>query len=224
MLISTFNINKFCGPYSYKGFYYNPRNIDFKTPIKEIVCSLLKNKNDIVFLQEFIDYTVINAKELFPETHYCIYANDLNCKKSNVVAITLANSDWEHINDFKTTDFLNKFIEMKLESQNLTIVSFHNTDTNIENIIQTYFDNKNADIILGDFNNIEWTEKLKTGSFANEYRDLVTDDMITFKPAQTTVDHIFIRKKDEYKNKIVFNGVVQTFSSDHNLLTFSLNL
>lgn len=43
MRISSFNINKFCGPYSNKnGGYYNPRNIDFKSDIKNLVKSLLK--------------------------------------------------------------------------------------------------------------------------------------------------------------------------------------
>ena len=52
MRISSFNINKFCGAYTNpraKGGYYNPRNIDFKSSIKEIVYSLLNEKDDIVF-------------------------------------------------------------------------------------------------------------------------------------------------------------------------------
>ena len=53
MRISTYNINMFCGPYKNMLGYYNPRDIDFRTPIKEIVDSLLKNEYDIIFLQEF---------------------------------------------------------------------------------------------------------------------------------------------------------------------------
>ncbi len=50
MRISSFNINKFCGPYSNDGRYYNPRNIDFRTPIRDIVKENLKEKDDIFFL------------------------------------------------------------------------------------------------------------------------------------------------------------------------------
>lgn len=56
MNISTFNINKFQGPYSNpcaKGGYYNPRNIDFKTPIKNLCSRYLENEDDIIFVQEF---------------------------------------------------------------------------------------------------------------------------------------------------------------------------
>ena len=47
--------------------------------------------------------------------------------------------------------------------------------------------------------------------------------MITFKPAQTTIDRIFINK-DKYENKITFNRPIKTYTSDHNLLTFILNI
>lgn len=64
MRISSFNINKFCGLYSgTKGAYYNPRNIDFITPIKDIISKVLKTKDDIIFLQEFYDNKNIKAEE-----------------------------------------------------------------------------------------------------------------------------------------------------------------
>ena len=47
--------------------------------------------------------------------------------------------------------------------------------------------------------------------------------MITYKPAQTSIDRIFINK-NKYENKIIFNGVIDTYVSDHNFLTFSLNI
>ena len=63
MRISSFNINKFCGAYgsSLEPVYYNPRNVDFKSKIKEIVDSLLVETDDIVFLQEFIDNQYISG-------------------------------------------------------------------------------------------------------------------------------------------------------------------
>lgn len=75
MKISSFNINKFCGPYSNRGQYYNPRNIDFKTPIKKIVESALENQEDIIFLQEFINNKYIDVSELFPDKKYKINNN-----------------------------------------------------------------------------------------------------------------------------------------------------
>lgn len=51
----------------------------------------------------------------------------------------------------------------------------------------------------------------------------MTDDMITFKPAQSTIDRIFVAKEYDSR-KIVFNGILETFTSDHNILTFTLNI
>ena len=222
MRISSFNINKFCGPYSLKGQYYNPKNVDFKTPIKEIVDDLLKNKDDIFFLQEFTDNRKIGVKELFSEEKFKIF-NDDPLTKSNVVAITLENSAWVKKEQAERTEFTNKFLEMELNKHELSIVSFHNTDEKIKNKVQKIFDdtNNNIDVIIGDFNDIEWIRCLEEG---NDYIDLVTNNMITFKPAQTAIDRIFVKNKEKFIDKIVFNGIVETFLSDHNLLTFSLNI
>lgn len=221
MRISSFNINKFCGPYGLKGRYYNPKNIDFKTPIKEIVDALLKNKDDIFFLQEFTDNINIGVKELFSEEKFKIFHYYPLTIKSNVVAITLENSAWVKKEQAEGTEFTNKFLEMELNKHELSIVSFHNTDKKIRNKVQKIFDDNNIDVIIGDFNDIEWIRCLEEG---NDYIDLVTNNMITFKPAQTAIDRIFVKNKEKFIDKIVFNGIVETFLSDHNLLTFSLNI
>ena len=76
MNISTFNINKFQGPYSNpcaKGGYYNPRNIDFKTPIKNLCSRYLENEDDRdseVSRQEFLEqlrYMGIDQSFVYPE-------------------------------------------------------------------------------------------------------------------------------------------------------------
>ncbi len=82
-----------------------------------------------------------------------------------------------------------------------------------------FFKNNEADIILGDFNSEEFISEEKYN-----YKDLITKDMITFKPAQTTIDHIFVNTQKNYDNKIEFNGIVETFASDHNLISFKLNI
>ena len=72
MNISTFNINKFQGPYSNpcaKGGYYNPRNIDFKTPIKNLCSRYLENEDDIIFVQEFYDDNKVRTKEYFEKNN-----------------------------------------------------------------------------------------------------------------------------------------------------------
>lgn len=83
------------------------------------------------------------------------------------------------------------------------------------------FDRGDKDIILGDFNNTDWINTLHDS--LSGYRDLVTNDMITYKPAQTSIDRIFINE-NKYENKIIFNGIIETYMSDHNFLTFSLNI
>lgn len=59
--------------------------------------------------------------------------------------------------------------------------------------MENEFDRGDKDIILGDFNNTKWIDNLHK-SPNNKYRDLVTNDMITYKPAQTSIDRIFINK------------------------------
>ena len=211
MRISSFNINKFCGPYSNDGRYYNPRNIDFRTPIRDIVKEHLKEKEDIFFLEEFTNNGYINVFELFKG--YKIFYNGDKLERSHVVAITLEDSLWERIDSKK--DYPNKYIEMKLNE--LQIICFHNTCDTIFSNIEKCFASKEHDIILGDFNGVRCDD-------TEGYRDLVTMDMVTFKPAQTTIDHLWVKNQERFNNKIVFNGIIETFTSDHNLLTFSLNV
>lgn len=221
MKISTFNINKFQGPYSNpcaKGGYYNPRNIDFKTPIKNLCSRYLENEDDIIFVQEFYDDNKVRTKEYFEKNGYKVFHNSDKILKSHVVAITLKKSLWEVTNPEEEIDFQNKFIEMELKEKSLKIISFHNTDEKIKNKINNEFDRGDKDIILGDFNNTGWINTLH-----GIYRDLVTNDMITYKPAQTSIDRIFINE-NKYENKIIFNGIIETYMSDHNFLTFSLNI
>ena len=229
MRISSFNINKFQGAYSNintKGGYYNPRNINFKTHINSIVNSLLKDKDDIIFLQEFYDKDNLKSREFFINHGYAIYNNiedkydkEFNKCKSHVVAITLKESPWKIIKPSPEIELQNKFVVMELEEKSLKIISFHNTDDKIRAIVETEFKNVDKQIILGDFNNKDWIEYLNSENF--EYRDLITDDMITFKPAQTAIDRIFVTKEYD-SSKIVFNGVIETYASDHNILTFLL--
>jgi len=71
MRISSWNVNKFQGAYSNpqtRGGYYNPRNIDFKTPIKKLISSCIKEKDDIVFLQEFYDNNILKTRDFLRRT------------------------------------------------------------------------------------------------------------------------------------------------------------
>lgn len=216
MKISCFNINKFCGAYSLKGYYYNPKNLDFKTSIKNLVDQYVTEDNDIFFMEEFIDNQYINVTNLFKDYEIHYHGNKL--EKSHVVAITLKNSRWKKI-ETNEKNYTNKFLGM--ESDNLKIICFHNTDkeneNNISAKIKEYFNNEEYDIILGDFNG-------SPSYNSNKYRDLISTDMITYKPAQSTLDHIYIKICDQFKNKISFNGIIETYASDHNLLTFILNI
>ena len=161
MRISSFNINKFCGAYSsINGGYYNPRNIPFKLQIKNIVDNVLRDIDDIIFLQEFIENQYVDVLNLFNKEKYTIFSNSNYKKiKSSVVAMTLKGSTWEKEDFHQEIEFSNKIIEMRMKD--LKVLSFHNTDDNIKKIINSYFQEKNVDIIIGDFNNIKWIDTLK---------------------------------------------------------------
>ena len=224
MMISSLNVNKFCGPYGNpktNGGYYNPRNINFKTQIRAIVEKNLKSTEDIFFLQEVLNNKYIELFNLFPEEDYKIHFNQVEITKSHVVAVTLKQSKWDICSiENNESELTNKMIRMK--KGDLTILGLHKTDEPIKEYVDRSFLNQDADIIIGDFNDISWIEEINNNN--NNYRDLVTEDMVTYKPAQSTIDRIFVRNKKEFKNKIVFNGIVETYATDHNLLTFQLNI
>lgn len=49
--------------------------------------------------------------------------------------------------------------------------------------------------------------------------------MITYKPAHISINSIFIKKdKSKYRNKIIFNGVIETYALKYNLLIFTFNI
>lgn len=209
------------------GGYHNPRNIDFVTPIIEIISPLLKTKKDIVFFQEFYDDKNIKIEELLNQLGYNIYHNSvLKGKiKSHVVAVTLSDSEWKILPNPDNFELDNKVIEMAIEmdfDNDLRVVSFHNTNEQIKLLIDDYFKKGDHHILLGDFNDAEWINSLNVEK--NNYRDLVTNDMITYKPGQTAIDRIFIKREEKFKNRVVFNGVTETYASDHNLITFSMNI
>lgn len=216
MQISTFNINKFCGAYSNRGRYYNPRNLDFRTPIKEIVDSVLCRKSDIIFLEEFTDNSYIEAEKLFDSERYSIFHNKKLTEKSGVVAITFQNSLWSIDTKYSS----NKLLGMKFKKNDIELkaIGFHNTSDSIKNVIDQTIRDGETDIVLGDFNDTSWLDSLSTQE--NGYVSLISNDKITFKPAQTTIDGVLL--KNELSNKVGSKTVMQTYASDHNLVTFTL--
>lgn len=218
MQISTFNINKFCGAYSYKGRYYNPRNLDFRTPIKEIVDSVLCMESDIVFLQEFTDNVYIEAEKLFDDEKYSIFHNKKLNEKSSVVAITFKKSLWSIDTKYSS----NKLLGMKFKKNDIEIktIGFHNTSDSIKDFIDQMISDAETDIVLGDFNDTIWLESLNSQD--NGYISLISNEKITFKPAQTTIDGVFVRKK--LYNNVKYADVIETFASDHNLVTCTLEI
>lgn len=180
----------------------------------------MNEKDDIIFIQEFTDNDYINVEKLFKEDNYTIFSNSDLKIKSCVVAIALNGTPWEIVKSEDGPDFVNKYIEMKLKKE-LRVIGFHNTNEVIKKMINEHFQNGDNQVILGDFNDKEWIVSLS--SEENKYRDLVTDDMITFKPAQTAIDRIFVKKEQD--SLIMFNDVEvrETYASDHNILTLLLN-
>ena len=189
MKISSWNVNKFQGAYSNpqtRGGYYNPKNIDFKTPIKKLISSCIKEKDDIVFLQEFYDNNILKTKDFFGENYKVLHnecEGNFNDIKSHVVAITRKDSSWKLVEQTLNKSSLgNKWIEVELRGKNFRILSFHNTGEPVKERVNREFRNKEKMIILGDFNDSYWIKEIKN---KYEYDDIITDDYITFKPVYT---------------------------------------
>ena len=180
----------------------------------------MNEKDDIIFIQEFTDNKYIKVEDFFEKDSYIIFHNSDLKIKSSVVAIALNGTPWEIVKPEDGADLVNKYIEMKLKKE-LRVIGFHNTDEVIKEMINEHFQKGDNQVILGDFNDKEWIVSLD--SEENKYRDLVTDGMITFKPAQTAIDRIFVKKGQV--DLITFNDVdvIETYASDHNVLTLLLN-
>lgn len=226
MKISSWNVNKFQGAYSNprtKGGYYNPKNIDFKTPIKKLISSCIKEKDDVVFLQEFYDNNILKTKDFFGENFKVLHnkcEGNFNDIKSHVVAITRKDSSWKLVEQTLNKSSLgNKWIEVELEEEGLSILSLHNTHKSIMEKANKEFRKKEKMIILGDFNNSSWIKEIKN---KYEYDDIITEDDITFKPAQTAIDRIFINRQFEYGEIEDSPIVIETYLSDHNLLSLEI--
>lgn len=228
MKISSWNVNKFQGAYSNpqtRGGYYNPKNIDFKTPIKKLISSCIKEKDDIVFLQEFYDNNILKTKDFFGENYKVLHnecEGNFNDIKSHVVAITRKDSSWKLVEQTLNKSSLgNKWIEVELRGKNFRILSFHNTGEPVKERVNREFRNKEKMIILGDFNDSYWIKEIKN---KYEYDDIITDDYITFKPAQTAIDRFFINRQFEYGEIEDSPIVIETYLSDHNLLSLEIKL
>lgn len=229
MRISSWNVNKFQGAYSNpqtRGGYYNPKNIDFKTPIKKLISSCIKEKDDIVFLQEFYDNNILKTKDFFGETFEVLHnkcEGNFNDIKSHVVAITRKDSLWKLVEQTLNKSSLgNKWIEVELAEEGLSVLSLHNTHKSIMEKVNKEFRKKEKMIILGDFNNSSWIKEIKN---KYEYDDIITnDDDITFKPAQTAIDRIFINRQFKYGEIEDSPIVIETYLSDHNLSSLEIKL
>lgn len=115
----------------------------------------------------------------------------------------------------------NKWIEVELSGKNFRILSFHNTGEAVKERVNREFRNKEKMIILGDFNDSYWIKDIKN---KYEYDDIITDDDITFKPAQTAIDRVFINRCLKYEKIGVSSIVTETYLSDHNLLSLEIKL
>lgn len=226
MRVSSWNVNKFQGAYSNprtRGGYYNPKNIDFKTPIKKLISSCIKEKDDIVFLQEFYDNNILKTKDFFGEGFKILHnkcEGNFNDIKSHVVAITRKDSPWKLVEQTLNKSALgNKWVEVELSGKNFRILSIHNTGESVKERVNREFRNKEKMIILGDFNDSSWIKEIK---HKYDYDDMITDDDITFKPAQTAIDRVFINRHINYEKVDVSSIVTETYLSDHNLLSLEI--
>jgi len=113
----------------------------------------------------------------------------------------------------------NKWIEVGLSGENFRILSIHNTGESVKERVNREFRNKEKVIILGDFNDSYWIKEIK---HKYDYDDMITDDDITFKPAQTVIDRVFINRHFNYEKVDVSSIVTETYLSDHNLLSLEI--
>lgn len=107
----------------------------------------------------------------------------------------------------------------RIEWKNFRILSIHNTGDSVKERVNREFRNKEKMIILGDFNDSSWIEEIK---HKYDYDDIITDDDITFKPAQTAIDRVFINRCLKYEKFGVSPIVTETYLSDHNLLSLEI--
>ena len=167
----------------------------------------------------------MKTKDFFGENYKVLHnecEGNFNDIKSHVVAITRKDSSWKLVEQTLNKSSLgNKWIEVELRGKNFRILSFHNTGEPVKERVNREFRNKEKMIILGDFNDSYWIKEIKN---KYEYDDIITDDYITFKPAQTAIDRFFINRQFEYGEIEDSPIVIETYLSDHNLLSLEIKL
>lgn len=241
-MIISINVNGFCGCCN----KCKPNNKGSKcfeirrSYIKKIKTFInINNENDLAILQEipyedkmynFLEEEFADFEILKPN-HLQSYA------KQCTIAIFSPKSNWEraeeglkYSKDEKGEfDFGNKFVELQLGEINLLGVHMPDDKNMWENLISTIKDKNKFSIIVGDFNAHEnihrgmdkISDDLKKIRECG-YKDLVSNDLVTYYHAMTTIDHLFYQtNRKELENTSL--NVIPTNLSDHACLWFEFN-
>ena len=243
MSIVSINVNGFCGgcnkcnPNSKVGKCFEIR----KSYIKKIKTFInLNNENDLAIIQEIpCEYKIYNFLEKEFNDFIILKPNHLQSyAKQCTIAIFSERSNWKRAeerlkyskNEKGIFDFGNKFVELQLGEITLLGVHMPNDKNMWKNLIDTIKDKNKFSIIIGDFNAHEnihrgmdkISDNLKKIRECG-YKDLVSNDLVTYYPAMTTIDHLFYQT-DRKKLESTSLNVIPTNLSDHVCLWFEFTI
>lgn len=222
----SLNVNNFCGPERWERYNIKSVSEKYFPHVIEYIKKFLKtNERGVVFLQEvpmviykdFLDvfkrYSVIEP----------VYEGEGHIR---TIAITNNESGWEKIEEAesifaKNKDYSNRIVEIQNENGKVKIMGVHmplsNGSVKFWNEMIKHL--QKYTIVIGDFNahtnvhrDSEFREMLHTIS-EKGYGDLVNNDVVTYYPLMTTIDHVFVSEDvDKEKSRCI---VIPKNFSDH---------
>lgn len=245
-MITSMNVNGFCGLCNKcKPYWKRNKCLELRKKNMQNIIDFFKiiSPDDLIILQEVpFGKNCSDISNIF-ESLYANYniikpdsdkTNALQC----TLAITSSKSNWikssvckmkldKNKNGFY--DYINKFVELTYIPTNTQLLGVHmpcNTTT-WNNLIET-ISFSDFSIIIGDFNahinehrphriskDLPQIDKLG-------YTDLVGNNVVTYYPAKTTLDHLYIRKSQvELINKEL--SIIPTTFSDHATIQYNFS-
>lgn len=239
MKITSYNISRFRGNYKKGCNLPEVREHNMRRFLEFIDKEgLLQSAEDIILLQE-VPYrqnqTPINKlfKDVFSKYEIIEPLIETRKSQSAVVALVKKNSNWKRV-ETENTKFtyekistVNKVLELEHKETKETILNLHITDDRVWDCLSDTLESHKYTYIVGDLNahNNEHRpedkrspEKLKM--FTDKgYKDLVTDNYVTFYSAKTTVDHMYYNTEQVKADEGDFS-LIPINLSDHACLVY----
>lgn len=227
----SLNVNNFCGTEMYKDYKNKIENVSEKyfPYVIEFLKKFLKtNMNGVVFLQEVPKVIYKDFLNAFSRYSVIEPVHMREMAFIRTIAITNRESGWENIEEAESIfvndrDYANRIVE--IQNGKVKVMGVH--------IPSKYKDKRDGEVFwekvlqhiekyavaIGDFNahyNIHKDSKFRDmlNRIENKgYTDLINNDIVTFYPAMTTIDHVFVSESvDKEKCKC---EVIPKNLSDH---------